>query len=296
MRSRRRRLSDRQKDAIGKLASNRHGAGRRVFDAEGLRRKSTVHALSLLHCDSEVRSPHIAMSKVNRRSRWKRQRAAFYHWINRDLGRVYAGLFGGALATVGLTLGSNRNTVANTALVVGGLLVALGALVPWFRHAQWKHASVEFEDPQIQRQRAEAALTVQEGENAREPTNFVTATRLYTATQALAALFTSADGFAQCQFRIFMYDSPKDRLVAVLNVPNQPQPSREWMIGEGVTGTAYRDKSYTIAIGDATSDTTFGLDTDAQTHYSDLTEVGRRPNSQRLRQHHRRTVSCALDR
>ena len=72
---------------------------------------------------------------------------AFGAWLVGDLGRLYSGPFGGGLAIVGLTLPSNRNTVANTALVVGGALVALGGLVPWFRQARWKHGSLEFETP-----------------------------------------------------------------------------------------------------------------------------------------------------
>ena len=210
---------------------------------------------------------------------------AFGAWLVGDLGRLYAGLFGGGLAIVGLTLPSNRNTVANTALVVGGALVALGGLVPWFRQARWKHGSLEFEAPEIQRERARAALRVSE-EQSTPGVNFtafaaIDATRVYAATQALSALFNDtarrAPEFANCSFRLFMFDALKERLVAVLSTPEQSEPSREWTIGEGVTGVAYRDAEYVIAVGGATHDETFGLDEDAQTYYSDLTEVAAAP-------------------
>ena len=215
----------------------------------------------------------------------RRALRTFGAWLARDVGRLYAGLFGGGIAVAALTLPPNRNTVANTALVVGGVLVALGALVPWFRHARWKHASLEFEDPMIQRERARSALGVSE-EQRTPGVNLKTfpasdPTRIYTATQALAALFEDTKrrvpDFVHCSFRLFMYDALQERLVAVLSTPGQAEASRAWRIGEGVTGVAYRDAEYAIAVGDATHDETFGLDEDAQRHYSDLTEVAAAP-------------------
>lgn len=217
---------------------------------------------------------------MSRHSRWRLLRTVV-DWLLRDVGRLYAGLFGGGLAIAGLTLSSNRNTVANTALVVGGMLVALGSLVPWFRHARWKHGSVEFEDPQIQRRRAEAAVTVSEGQRTPggrlRASNFLDGTRIYAATQALTALFRDAPGFDKCSFRLFMYDDAKSRLVAVLSVPGQPEPSREWRIGEGATGVAYKEAEYVLAAGEATHDVTFNLDEDARAYYSDITEVAAAP-------------------
>ena len=206
-------------------------------------------------------------------------------WLVRDVGRLYAGIVGGGLAIAGLMLSPNRNTVANTALVVGGALVALGGLVPWFRRARWKHGSLEFEDPEIQRERARSALRV--SEEQRTPgvnlgaLTALDATRVYTATQALVALFKdtarNAPEFAKCDFRLFMYDALKERLVAVLSATEQREASREWRIGEGVTGVAYREAEYVIAAGEATHDDTFDLDTNAQEYYSDLTEVAAAP-------------------
>lgn len=217
---------------------------------------------------------------VKGRSRRRLFRAAVA-WLLRDIGRLYAGLFGGGLAIAGLTLSPNRNTVANTALVVGGILVALGSLVPWFRHARWKHGSVEFEDPQIQRRRAETAVTVSEGQRTPggrlRASNFLDGTRIYAATRALTALFSDAPRLANCSFRLFMYDEAKDRLVAVLSFPGQSEPSREWKIGEGATGVAYQDAAYVVAVGEATHDDTFDLDKDARSYYSDITEVAAAP-------------------
>lgn len=209
----------------------------------------------------------------------------FVIWLARDLGRLYAALFGGAVAVIALTLPANRNTVANTALVVGGVLVALGGLVPWFRLARWKHGELEFEDPQIQRQRARLAQHVSEEQRTPgvsfEASTALDATRVYVAAQALGALFEdtarSAPGFDKCSFRLFMYDALRERLVAALSAPGQDVASREWKTGEGVTGAAYRDAEYVIAIGDSTHDETFGLDEDAQAYYSNLTEVAAAP-------------------
>ena len=209
----------------------------------------------------------------------------FGAWLVRDLGRLYAGLFGGGLAVAALTLASNRNTVANTALVVGGALVALGALTPWFRHAQWKHGSVEFEDPEIQRERVRSALRISE-EQRTSSADFRSSTapdalRIYAATQALDAIFKDtarhAPEFARCSFRLFMYDDLKQRLIAVLTTPEQPVASRMWEPGKGVTGVAYKEAKYVIAVGDATHDDTFSLDETAQTYYADFAEVAAAP-------------------
>lgn len=210
---------------------------------------------------------------------------SFIVWLTRDLGRPYTALFGTAVAGAALTLPSNRNTVANMALVVGGVLVALGGLVPWFRHARWKHGSLEFEDPEFQRQRARLARQVSEEQRTPgvsfEASTALDATRLYVATQALGALFNDtvryAPGFDNCSFRLFLYDALRERLVATLSAPGRDEASREWKVGEGVAGVSYRDAEYVIASGDSAHDETFGLDESAQRYYSDLTEVAAAP-------------------
>lgn len=110
---------------------------------------------------------------------------------------------------------------------------------------------------------------------------WLNATRYYAASLALEAVFEDAarldEGFAQCRFRLFMYDERRSRLIAVLRPNDASEAAREWEPGKGVTGVAYETREYAIAVGAATHDDTFHLDDDAKLDYADLTEVAAAP-------------------
>lgn len=212
-------------------------------------------------------------------------RTAAARFVAGNVGRLYVGLIGGVVVVWALVLPADRNTVANTAIVVGASLVALGGLVPWFRHARWKSASLEFEDPEIQRTRAGVARAVASEQKtpgvAIAHSAAIDATRNYAATMALAAVCEDAArqalGFKHCRFRLFMYDAQQDELTAVLTPPGQGDLTKSWKPREGVTGVAYSTGEYAIAVGEETHDETFGLSDEARRSYAHLTEVAAAP-------------------
>ena len=227
-----------------------------------------------------------------------------FNFLSGNVGRVYVGLMGGLITCAALVhMQADRNTVANTAVVSGCVLIALGGLVPWFRRVRWKHGSVDLQDPEIAK--ASAALDISEQQRASEvpmladeaaaggvarrrshaisisKDNAIDATRSYVATLALAAVFKDAavrnPDFKDCEFRLYMYDSLRERLVAVLSTEEQEGAARQWKSGEGVTGVAYEQEKYVVAVDAETHDDTFNLDEEAQRTHADLREVAAIP-------------------
>ena len=200
-----------------------------------------------------------------------------------DLGRLLSAAVGASIVYGGLRLGSDRNTVANTALVVGGGLVALGTLIPWFRLVRWRHGEIDIEHPEIGRARAAQGLAERQAESPivlREGED-IAAARLYAARLALRAIYRDAASFVpsyeRCEFRLFIYDARRRLLMAAFRPLDEEVPTRSWRPGEGATGFAFRDNEYVIAVGSQTHDATFNLDEAAQQAYAHLTEVAAMP-------------------
>jgi hypothetical protein len=79
-----------------------------------------------------------------------------------------------------------------------------------------------------------------------------------------------------CQFRLFMPNEERDRLLTVFD-PQGIHQSPGWEVGRGVTGRAWQTQSYEIATGDACISTKWGLTMWQQETYQHLRVVAAQP-------------------
>jgi hypothetical protein len=103
--------------------------------------------------------------------------------------------------------------------------------------------------------------------------------RLMVAEAATRVLLHPVEGpLAGCEFRLFRYDPDRERLLAVIDPARRdPDTSEGWAVGQGVTGEAWRTRTYVLATGSECWDSTFGLTPEQQERYRHLTAVAAAP-------------------
>jgi hypothetical protein len=207
--------------------------------------------------------------------------------LRRQFGRVVLGVIGILMIGFAYWQPNGGGAVVTTSLVIGSLMVILACVIQWVVKATAGPLSVEV------RPEAEAELTTLMAETEPgtvnqqlgdspdaagiEPDDVeIAAARYLAANRALRPWLTPTDGpLARCEFRLFMYDVQRDRLLPALEI--DPGDSDGWRIGHGVTGEAYESGDYVLAVGPDCSNDTHGLTPEQQDRYQDLTAVAAMP-------------------
>lgn len=201
------------------------------------------------------------------------------------LPRLFVG--GVGVVLVGLGLLQSRETVAIASLILGVGLVLIAAFLPAIKKIdvsakegqlsletrdEAAATAIRAEEPSPEQERAEAELALDEAEQG------LADARWLVANAAIEQLLHPPSGpLAGSEFRLFLYDEERHRLLPALDPDRDPELSEGWAIGQGVTGEAWRREAYVIATGAECSDDTFGLNADQQERYRDLVVVAAAP-------------------
>lgn len=179
-----------------------------------------------------------------------------------------------------------RTALGAQSLWAGAFLVLVGGLIPWLRKASVSpseglaletHPEGEA-TAEIAERGGEAGRSATEGHALDLEDDARPASRYMVASAAVDQLFHPVDGpLKGCEFRLYLYDSDRDRLLPAIEPRPDADGSEGWEVGQGVTGEAWRQAEYVFATGRECHDATFGLAPDQQHRYRDLTAVAAMP-------------------
>ena len=98
------------------------------------------------------------------------------------------------------------------------------------------------------------------------------AARFYIADRAIVRLLTPTDGpLAGCRMHLYVYDDAARLLLPVFEPEERRGTTQGWRTGSGAVGHAFEQGEYVLAVGNATSDSTFQLNDEEQKRYEYLT-------------------------
>lgn len=169
---------------------------------------------------------------------------------------------------------------------IGAGLVALAALVPWVKEVkvgkEGVSATMHDRDVETSTRLAEEPVSVGGAAEipelvAEETEGLLASARLFLANQFVGdLLYQHTEGpFAGCDFRLYLYDDDKRRLVPAFEP--KPDESVGWAPGQGATGAAWLLNEYVLVEGAQVYDGTYGLDASQQARFRELAAVAAMP-------------------
>lgn len=205
--------------------------------------------------------------------------------VREQPGRVVA-LFAG-LGALGGAAWLERPAVVLETLAIGGvLLTGAAALMPHIKRIWLPGGGIDMRDPAevgqmsaaLQQLRQRDPATVDLGQVDLPGDDLWDGARYRLGEITIASLLADLEGdLAGCEARIFLFDETEQRLMPAYRPASADRPPFGWLVGQGVTGAAYRDGVRVVATGESTHDDTFELTPEMKERFADLTAVASVP-------------------
>lgn len=188
------------------------------------------------------------------------------------------------LVLIGLAVfGDHSDTVVATLLVLGVVLVVVGALLPYIEEVAGGTLRVRTRNSDV----GKLGQEVEEIRKTKPDPESVDlagedhwdGARYRLGERALEWLLIDLAGHLEgCEARVFLYDADERKLMPAWRPPTATSHSSlGWEVGQGVTGRAYQKRQYISAKWQRTHDDTFGLTAEMKARYAKLTAVAAVP-------------------
>lgn len=209
--------------------------------------------------------------------------------IQRQPGRLFAMALGVGAVGAGVIF-RNEPAVAVPSIPTGLFLAGAAALLPWIKLLKVGNNELQTRDPnELAAMEAEVEELRKLGdevelENVDLPGDDEWDGALFAVgEEALDRILTEMPPLlADCEARVFLYDSTVDLLVPARRPADAPHRAwLGWRPDQGANGDAFTNNARAVRTGDSTHDSADGLTPDMQAAYADLTAVAAIPLTNR---------------